>query len=89
MMQVNITEFRQNLPTYLDRVLAGEEFEVTRNRMSVAVVTPTIKKIKKIKRKIYAKAFGMWKDRKDWKGMSTIEIADMLREKAWKGNYAD
>ena len=83
-----MTEFRQKLPAYLDRVLAGEEFEVVRNRISVALVTPTEKKVRKIKRKVYAKAFGMWKDRKEWKGMSTIQIADMLREKAWKGKYA-
>ena len=40
------------------------------------------------KRAIDPKIFGMWKNRKDFKGLSTIQIADRLRETAWKGNYA-
>lgn len=53
---------------------------------------PTNKKMvnfKLIKRKIIKGMAGIWVDRKEWKGKSTIEIADILREEAWRGNYKD
>lgn len=38
------------------------------------------------KRKILPEVFGMWKDR--WpKSMSSTEIANKLREEAWRGKY--
>ncbi len=89
-MTMNVSQARQRFLELVNRVYAGEEFLITKNKIPVLTISPIRKenKIKKtFKRKIDPKIFGMWKNRKDFKGMSTIEIADMLREKAWKGNY--
>lgn len=87
MTQVNISQFRENLPSFMDRVYAGEEFLVMKNKIPMASVIP-VRKEKISKKKIDLSAFGIWRNRKDFKGMTTVQIADMLREKAWKGNYA-
>lgn len=88
MTQISVSQFRQNLPSFINRVFAGEEFLVIKNKIPVATVTP-VKKEKIFKKKIDLSTFGIWKNRKDFKGMSTVQIADSLRDKAWKGNYAD
>lgn len=90
MTQINVSDFRQNLPNYLNRVFAGEEFLIVKNKIPVAHLNPVKKKKMVVKkRRILPEAFGMWKNRKEWRGMSSIEIADMLREKVLKGNYGN
>lgn len=90
MITMNVSQARQRFLELVNRVYAGEEFLITKNKIPVLTITP-IKKEKKlrVKRKINFKSFGMWKNRKEWKGLSTIEIADRLRELAWKGKYDD
>lgn len=91
MVTVTISQARQDLPSLINRVYAGEEFLIVKNKIPMAQISPVKKRqMKKIfKRKILPEVFGMWKNRKEWKGLSTIEIADRLRESAWKGNYGD
>lgn len=83
MVQVNVSDFRENLPSIMDRVIGGEEFEVLRNRMVIARVSPAKKRMKS---KLNLSAFGMWKNRKDMQG-PIEEVAARLRERAWKGDY--
>jgi len=84
MTQVSVSDFRQNLPSYLDKVLAGEEFEVVRNRVPVARVSPASRKAKKVVKKILPEAFGMWKDR--WpKSKSSVDIVNEWRREILYG----
>ena len=90
MIQINISDARQNFPSLINRVYAGEEFLVVKNKIPVARIISVDKKKKKLtKRQILPEAFGIWKNRPEWKGLSTIQIAYKLREQAWKGNYRD
>ena len=89
MMQVNVSQARQDFLNLANRVYAGEEFLVVKNNIPMLTMKPIRKEKIDRKKKIDLSAFGIWKNRKDFKGMSTIQIADMLRDKAWKGSYAD
>jgi len=40
MMHVNVTELRQHLPSYLDRVQLGEEIEITSHGKLIARIVP-------------------------------------------------
>jgi antitoxin (DNA-binding transcriptional repressor) of toxin-antitoxin stability system len=42
MTKVNITKFRQNLPSYLTRVAAGEQFQITVKGKVVARLGPDL-----------------------------------------------
>ena len=85
---ISISHARQNLPELVNRVYKGEEFLIIKNKIPMAHLNP-VKKVKKVikKRIILPEVFGMWKNRKDFKGLSTVEIANKLRETAWKGRY--
>lgn len=84
MIQVNVSELRQNLPTFINRVFTGEEFLITKNGLMVAKLTPAKNMIKKPKKRIVLpSAFGMWKD---FKG-ETVEIVNKWKKEAWRGNY--
>lgn len=90
MKQINISEARQNLPSILQQVYEGKEFLVTKNNIPLAkFIKVDSRRVNKPKRKIVPKVFGIWKNRQEWKGLSTVEIADRLREQAWKGSYDD
>lgn len=83
MTQISVSQFRQNLPSFLNRVYAGEEFLVVKNKIPVASITPVQEK-KVATKKILP---GATKLMSHLKG-STIEIADKLRREAWYGKYA-
>ena len=84
MNQITVSNLRQNLPTFINKVFSGEEFLITKNGLSVAKLTPARMVKKKIKKKkILKEAFGMWRDLKG----STIEITERWRKEAWKGIY--
>ena len=87
MTQVSVSEFRQNLPGYLNRVFAGEEFLIVKNKIPVAQLNP-VRKDKKIlrKRRILPEAFGMWKDR--WpKSKSSVDIVNEWRKEILYGRH--
>lgn len=84
MIQVNISQARQTLPTLVDKVYQGEEFVIIKNKIPVAQLIPvTNKKIKPLIKKIIPGATKLYSYLKG----SNIEIANKLRESAWKGNY--
>jgi len=90
MKQINISEARQNLPSILQQVYEGKEFLVTKNNIPLAkFIRVDNRGVKKTKRKIVPKVFGIWKNRTEWQGLSAVEIANKLRESAWKGMYGD
>lgn len=78
MNKVNISFARQHLPELVNRVFAGEEFVIVKNKIPVAkigAVKPQITEHQR-KKRVIPGAFGMWKDLKG----STVEIADRLRK---------
>lgn len=89
MIQISASAARQQLPQLLNRVFAGEEFVVVKNRIPVATLSPVRKEKQVIrKRKILPEAFGMWKNR--WpKSKSSVDIVNEWREEIWKGRYGD
>ena len=89
MIQISVSQARQDFLQIANQVYGGEEFLVTKIKIPWLTINPIKKEKRIIKRRIYSKAFGMWKNRKDWRGLSTIEIADKLRRQAWRGNYDD
>lgn len=87
MTQINVSDFRQNLPNYLNRVFAGEEFLIVKNKIPVAHLNP-VKKEKVVlrKRKILPEVFGMWKDR--WPASkSSVDIVNEWRKEMLYGKY--
>lgn len=93
-ISVSVTDFRDNLADYLNAVrFENQRVVVKKNRNIMAELVPSKSAQNQIKkqtrRRVLPEAFGMWKNRKEWKGLSTIEIADRLREQAWKGSYDD
>ncbi len=51
MTQVNVSQFRQNLPSLLDRVFAGEELLILRNRIPMVTIS-RVKRDKVFKKRI-------------------------------------
>jgi antitoxin (DNA-binding transcriptional repressor) of toxin-antitoxin stability system len=86
MIQITISQARQNLPSVVDRALAGEEFVILRNRMPVVKISAVGKNKKVIKRRILPEVFGMWKNR--WpKSKSSEDIVNEWRKEVLYGKY--
>lgn len=84
MIQVNISQARQTLPSLVNKVYQGEEFVIVKNKIPVAQLIPIVnKKIGTSVKKIVPKATKLFRYLKG----SNIEIADKLRKSAWRGNY--
>lgn len=84
MMTVTVSYARQNLPDLINRAFAGEEFIVVKNKIPMARMSPVGNKaIKKTRKVIVPGATNLLSHLKG----STIEIADALRESAWRGTY--
>ena len=85
MMQISVSQARQDFLKLANRVYAGEEFLVVKNKIPMMILKPV--KIKKaMKRKIDPKMFGMWKDR--WpKNKSSVEVVNQWRAQSWRGRY--
>ena len=86
-------EFQHNVSFYL-QLAQTQPIEITKHGQSTALLIhpeqeyKPKKTAKKTKPKIdilNSPVRGMYKDREDWKGKSTIQIARELREKAWYG----
>lgn len=88
MNQISVSQARQDFLNLTNRVYSGEEFLVLKNKIPMMVMKPVRLEKRTIRKSNHSKIFGMWKNRKDFVGLSTIQIADRLREVAWKGNYA-
>lgn len=87
MTQVSVSQARQNFLQIANRAYAGEEFVVTKNKIPMLTISP-MRKEKPVKRKIYAKAFGMWKNR--WpKGMSSVDIVNEWRRQEETRSYGN
>ena len=88
MIQVNVSQARQDFLNLANRVFAGEEFLVVKNNIPMLTMKPIRKEKIDRKKKIDLSAFGIWKNR--WpKSMSSVDIVNKWREEAWKGNYGD
>ena len=84
MIQINISQARQILPSLINRVYQGEEFIIVKNKIPIAQITPVDKKlIKRKEKKILPEARKLFKHLKG----SNIKIANFLRDSAWKGTY--
>ena len=87
MIQISISRVRQTLPSLINRVFAGEEFVVLKNKIPVAKIVGISKtKTQTIKRKILPEAFGMWKNR--WpKSKSSKDIVNEWRNEILYGKH--
>ncbi len=91
--KVNIRELQHNFAMYLEKA-KDVPITVTKYGRDIAVIANPQKYEMKEKKKSKAElikaieesgVFGMHKDREDWKGRSSTEIARELRRKAWYG----
>lgn len=88
MTTVSVSYARQNFPQLVNRAYAGEEFLVVKNNIPVVTIQKSVQiNSDRSKKRALSSVFGLWKDRPDMKGKTTIEIADELRKKAWYGSY--
>ena len=86
MQQISVSDARQQLPSLINRVFAGEEFVISKNNLKIAKLIPfsaplTQKKFSK--RRILPGATTLFSHLKG----STLEVADKLRESALRGSY--
>lgn len=86
--RVTVADFRSNMADYMARTKIGQEiFEVekwgniTGYFVPAEVIQIKTKKSDKVKSNAIDQAFGMYADRKDWKGRSTTDIVQEMRDK--------
>lgn len=88
--RVSVNDFRNNLADYMARTKIGQEVFVVEKWGDVSgyFVPKSMfeqDKIKDIKlqarRKALRETAGIWKDRKDWKGKTSVQIVQELRDK--------
>lgn len=61
--------------------------ELERLRQQVVELITAKRRCKKFKSVREYEACGMWADRPEWEGMTTEEIVEWIRERAWRGAY--
>lgn len=86
--RVTVADFRNNMADYMARTKFGQEiFEVEKWGSITGYFVPTeviklkTKKSDKVKSEAIDQAFGMYSNRKDWKGRSTVDIVQEMRDK--------
>lgn len=86
MIQISVSQARQDFLQIANQVYGGEEFLVTKNKIPWLTINPIKKEKRIIKRKIYSKAFGMWKNR--WpQNKSSVDIVNEWRKEILYGKY--
>ena len=87
MTQISASQARQDFLQLLNRVYAGEEFLIVKNKIPMAHLNPVRKEKTAVKkRKILPEAFGMWKDR--WpKSKSSVDIVNEWRREILYGKH--
>lgn len=90
--KVSVRELQHNLASYLELAKVTPISVTKHGKDEVIMINPKKFKItkavsdKKSKKDIRSYGFfGMYKNRKDWRGKSTVEIAKALRKRAWYG----
>ena len=61
--------------------------EIERLRQYILESVATKRRRKKFKSVREYEACGMWADREEWQGLSTGEVLERIREKAWGRTY--
>jgi Tfp pilus assembly protein FimV len=61
--------------------------EIEALRQKVLEMIASRKRTRKFKSVREYEACGMWADRPEWEGMTTEEIVEWIRERAWRGVY--
>lgn len=91
MQIINIAQARKMLPKLAnDAYFKSKSFLITKRGIPIAKIVPIGTKPTKSKytaaerEKAINNVFGMWKNR--WKGKSSVEVARILRKKAWKSH---
>lgn len=86
--RVTVADFRNNMADYMARTKIGQEiFEVekwgnvTGYFVPAELIQTKTKKSNKAKIDAIDQAFGMYTNRKDWKGRSTADIVQEMRDK--------
>jgi hypothetical protein len=61
--------------------------EIERLRQQILESMAAKRQRKRVKSVREYEACGMWADREEWEGMTTEEIVEWIRERAWRGAY--
>ena len=87
---VSISDMRTQLPDLAERVdRLGEVFAIEKWGKIKAYLVPSLAQTKIVtkeeallekRKKILDETFGMYKNRKDWKGRSTVDIVQEMRD---------
>ena len=90
--KISVRQLQHNLSDYLELAKIGPLTITKYGKEEVVMVNPKKFKItkmvsdKKPKEDIMASTFiGMYKNKKEWRGKSSIDIAENLKNRAWYG----
>lgn len=87
--RVTVRNLQHNLATYLEMAKIAPIVVTRRGKDEVLIVNPVeyscVKNANKPRRVRDTKFIGMYKDRKDWEGLSNSEVAGNLRSDSWYG----
>ena len=92
LLQTNVRDFQHNMAKYL-QLAQTKPLGITKHGQNLAVVVnpkeyEVVKKTKgkqRNKQLMTSEFVGMYKNRKDWQGKTSLQIADKLRTDAWYG----
>jgi len=90
--KVSVRELQHKLSNYLELAKVKPLLVTKHGKDEVILVNPKQYKIVKTKTKkktvkdiMVSPFIGMYKNKREWKGKSSVEIANELRKKAWYG----
>ena len=85
--KVTVRDLQHNLATYLEMAKAGPIVVTKHGKEAVLMINPVKYHYTEKANKPYnvkgTKFIGMYKDRKDWEGLSNSEVANNLRNDSW------
>jgi len=82
-ISVSVRDFSRNLAYYVE-IVQKQNVVLTKNGIPIALITKPNNKKQKIPL-TELEFFTKFKEPESWKGKSSAQVADELREKAWKG----
>lgn len=81
MIPISVSQARQQFPSIIDRVFAGDSFVVTKQRLPVAEIRPIRREVRVGKKRIIPAATRILRDLQG----SSLDVVSQWRDAAWKG----
>lgn len=82
MIPVSVSQARQQFPSIIDRVFAGDSFVVTKQRLPIAEIRPFRRATLVGKKRIIPAATRIFR----YLHGSSVDIVNQWRDAAWKGS---